>query len=100
MTPKLRQICGCALCMIPKDIQIDLNGFITRPAKYLQQKYFWIHTRNCLFITTIDAHYKDIVFLYGEYLHATIKNSAQCITFLPIKPNNMIHIKCALSFFY
>ena len=29
MYPKLRQICGCELCIIPKDIQIGLNIFIT-----------------------------------------------------------------------
>ena len=28
MTSKLRQICGCELFIIPKDIQIDLNIFI------------------------------------------------------------------------
>ena len=27
MTPKLRQICGCALFIIPKDMQIYLNRF-------------------------------------------------------------------------
>ena len=35
----------------------------------------------------------------GEYLHATIKDTDQCIiTCLPIKPNNMINIKCDLGF--
>ena len=29
MTPKLRQICGCELCIIPKDMQIYLNIFRT-----------------------------------------------------------------------
>ena len=29
MTPKLRQICRCELCIIPKDIHIDLNIFRT-----------------------------------------------------------------------
>ena len=37
------------------------------------------------------------MFWYGECLHATIKDAAQCITCLSIKPNNMIHIKCALG---
>ena len=27
ITPRLRQICGCELCMIPKGINIDLNIF-------------------------------------------------------------------------
>ena len=34
----------------------------------------------------------------GEYLHDTIKYSAQCITFISIKPKDTIHIKCALDF--
>ena len=34
----------------------------------------------------------------GEFLHATIKDAAQCIPCLPIKPKNMIHINCALGF--
>ena len=42
--------------------------------------------------------YKDKLFSYGEILHATIKDSSQCITGLPIKEKKMIHIKCALVF--
>ena len=38
------------------------------------------------------------MFLYSECLHAVIKDAAQYITCLPIKPNNIIHIKCALAF--
>ena len=34
----------------------------------------------------------------GGCLHNTIKNAAQCITCLPIKPNNIINIKCDLFF--
>ena len=37
-------------------------------------------------------------FLDCECLHATIKDAVWCITFLHIKPNNMILIKCALGF--
>ena len=29
MPPKLRQICGCEICIIPKDMQIDLHIFRT-----------------------------------------------------------------------
>ena len=36
----------------------------------------------------------------GEFLHDTIKDAAQCITYLPIKPNNMININCDLCFCY
>ena len=37
ITPQLHQIFGCDICIIPKDMHIDLNGFITRPVTYLQQ---------------------------------------------------------------
>ena len=62
MTPKLRDICGCELCIIPKDMQIYLNIFRTRRVIYLQQKYVVRHKHNSLFSTTSNAHYKDIVF--------------------------------------
>ena len=29
MTPRLRQICGCDICIIPKDMHIDLDTFRT-----------------------------------------------------------------------
>ena len=79
-------------------MQIDLNIFRTRIVEYLQRKSFERHTRNSLFSSTSAAHWKAIVFIYGECLHDTIKYSAQCITCIPIKPNNMIHIKCDLGF--
>ena len=79
-------------------MQIDLNGFMTRLIIYLQQKYVVIHTQNILFSTTRDAHYKDTVFPDDEVLHATIKDADQCITCIPIKPKNMIHINCDLGF--
>ena len=77
MTPKLRQICGCELCIIPKDMQIYLNIFITIIVTDLQQKSFGRHTCNSLFITTSHVHYKDKVFPDVEILHATIKDAAQ-----------------------
>ena len=75
ITPKLRQICGCEVCIIPKDIHIDLNIFRTILVTYLQQKSVGSHTHNILFSTTSAAHYKYEVFPYGECLHATIKYS-------------------------
>ena len=33
----------------------------------------------------------------GESLHYNIKDAVQCISCTTIKPNNMIHINCALS---
>ena len=80
-------------------MQIYLNRFITRLATYLQQKPTGRNTHNSLFITKSAAHYKDKLFPYGEFLHATIKYAAQCITCLPIKPNNMIPIKFSLGFY-
>ena len=99
MTHKLRHICRCELCIIPKGMQIDLNRFITRLVTDLQQKSAVRHTRTSFFCTTSASHYKDIVFPDDECLHATIKDAAQCITCLSIKPNNMIHIKFDLVFF-
>ena len=46
-----------------------------------------------------DVHDKDKVFPDGEYLHATIKDTDQCITCLPIELDKVIHIKCDLGFF-
>ena len=73
MTPKLCQICGCELCINPKDIRIYLNRFQPRLVTYLQQKYVGRHKRNSLFFTTSDAHYKYKVFLDGECSYVTIK---------------------------
>ena len=56
------------------------------------------HTRNSLFSTTSSEHNKYTLFQDGEYLHATIKDAAQCITCIPIKPKNIIEIKCTLGF--
>ena len=56
MTPKLRQICGCELCIITKNMNNDLNISRTRPVKDFQQKYVGRHTGKILFITTSDAH--------------------------------------------
>ena len=100
MTPELRQICGCEICIIPKDMQIALN----RPRKifvtYLKHKYVGRHTCNSLFSTTSAEHYKDTNFPVGECLHANIKDAAQCITCITIKQNVMINIKRALGFWY
>ena len=74
---KLRHICGCEICIIPKDIQIDLNRFRTRLLTDLQNNYVGRHTHNILFSTTTAAHNKEKVFPDGEYLPDTIKYSAQ-----------------------
>ena len=98
MPPKIRQICGCDICIILKDVQIGFYIFRTRLVTYLQQKYVVRHTRNSIFITRIDAHYKYIVLPDGKCLCGTIKDAAQYITFLNIKLKNMVHIKCNLVF--
>ena len=98
MTPKLCQIFGCELCVITKYMLVGLNIFRTKIGIYLQQKYAMRHTGNSLFGTTSAAHYKDKLFTDDEFLHATIKDTDQCITCLPIKPNKMTYIKCDLDF--
>ena len=77
ITPKLRQVCGCEICIIPKDMQLGSNIFRTIPGIYLQHNSVWRHTHNSLFSTISATHYKDKVFPYGECLHATIKSAAQ-----------------------
>ena len=77
MTPILRQICGCELCIITKDIHIDLNRFRTNIVSDLQQESFGTHEHKISYINTSDSHYNSKVFLDGECLHASIKYIAQ-----------------------
>ena len=56
MTPKMRQICGCEIFIIPKYMPIDLNISITRLVSYLQHNYVGRHKHNSLF-GTISATY-------------------------------------------
>ena len=58
MIPILCQICGCAFCIISKDIKIYLNRFRTNIVTDLQQNYAGRHTRNSACITTSPTHYK------------------------------------------
>ena len=39
------------------------------------------------------------MFLYGEFVHADIKDVASFIYYTPIKQKNIIHINCALGIF-
>ena len=98
MTPKLRQIFRYEVCIIPKDMKIYLNRFRTILVTDLHQKYVGSHKHNSLFSTTSASYYKYNMLTYGEFLYANIKDADQCITCLHIKPNNMVHIKCALGF--
>ena len=54
-TPNLRHICGCELCIIPKDVTIDLNVFIKRLVKDLQKKYVVYLVLQILHITEIKG---------------------------------------------
>ena len=65
-TPKLLHICRCELCIITKDMQIDLNISRTINVTNLQQKYIWRHTCNSLFSTKSAVHDKDRLFPDGE----------------------------------
>ena len=67
MTPKLRQICGCEICIITKDMNIDLNIYRTRLVINLKHKYVVIHTHNNLFSTKSSANYKYKVFPDGDF---------------------------------
>ena len=73
MTPKLSRICGCNLCTITKDMQIDLNRFRTDLLIDLKHKYIGRHILNSSFSTTRAAQYKDKVFTEVEFLYANIK---------------------------
>ena len=99
MNPKLRQICRCELCTIPRDMHIYLNRYRIRLVTNLQQKYVGSHTRKFLFSSASAANYKHKVFTYGECLNATIKYFAHYITCIPVNPKYMIHIKYDLGFF-
>ena len=77
MTPKLHQICGCEICIIPKYMQIGLNILRTILVTNILHNYVGRHTCNSLFSYKSAANYKDKVFPYGECLHATIKDAAQ-----------------------
>ena len=79
-------------------MHIYLNTFIKNIVRYLQQKYVGRHKRNSAYSTTSDAHYKDKIFPYGVYLHATIKVADQTITCTSTKPNNIIQMKFSLDF--
>ena len=97
MTPRLRHICVCEFCTIPKEIQIGLNILRTRLLTDSQNNSVSRNTHSSLFIITSSAHNKDKI-SDGEVLHDTIKYADQCITCNPIKIENMINIKYDLGF--
>ena len=92
------QICGYELCIISKDIQIDLNLLITNIVTSLQQNSIGRHTHNSAYSSTSTAHYKGVCFPDSICLHANIKDSALSITCTPIKIKIIIHMNCDLGF--
>ena len=49
--PRLHQICGCDIFIIPKDMQIDLNRFRTNMVSDLKHKSVGKHTLNSAYST-------------------------------------------------
>ena len=93
----LRQIFRCDICIIPNYMQIDLNIF-RKVVSALQQKYVERHTWKVAYNTTIDVHYKEKLLPDVECLRDTTKDTDQLIACTPIKPKNIIYMKCALVF--
>ena len=58
MTPRLRQIFGCELCIIYKDMKICLNIYILKLASDLQQTSVGRGTKNSNYIPTSAENYK------------------------------------------
>ena len=58
------------------------------------------HTCKISFSYQSAAYYKEEVFPDDEFLHATVKYAAHCISCTAIKPKNIINMKCALGFCY
>ena len=58
MNIRLRQICGCKICIIPKYMQIVLNRFITNIASFLQQGSNWRnkHTTRIKCFQMVDVY--------------------------------------------
>ena len=56
INPKSIHICGCELCIIPKDMQTILNKPRTRNVTYLKHSYVGRHTHTRLFSTISDAY--------------------------------------------
>ena len=61
-TPKLRYICGCNVCIIPKDVHIDLNIFRTNLVIGLQQRYIRRYTRNSSYSTKRSSRCEENIF--------------------------------------
>ena len=72
MTPILRQICGCGICIAPKGIQIDLNIF--------RKIFYQIFNRNMV-----------------GYAHATVHIVLQVLLIKKIKCFQMVNFYMLLS---
>ena len=62
MTPKLHQICGCKIFVIPKDMHINLNRLRTILVTDLHHESVGRYKSNSIFSTTSAAQYKWICF--------------------------------------
>ena len=81
MTSILRQICECEICIITKDIQIDLIRSRTKIITFLQHKSVERYKFNIPYSTISAARYKEKVFPYGEILHDNIKYAYPVLLF-------------------
>ena len=59
MNPRLRQICGCEIFTIPKNIYIDLNIFKRNFVSDLKQKPVVRNTHTSVYSTTSSEHNKE-----------------------------------------
>ena len=62
MTPKLHQICGCKIFVIPEDMHINLNRLRTILVTDLHHESVGRYKSNSIFSTTSAAQYKWICF--------------------------------------
>ena len=99
MTPRLLHICGCEICIIPKYNNISLNKFRQKLVTFLKCISVGRHTHNIAYSNTRVLYYNDKVFPVGECLHDTNKDVYKSSVCYPIKPKNIIHMKCDLLFF-
>ena len=69
MTPKLRQISGCELWIIPKNMDIGLNKFIPRIVIYLQKSLLEdIHSTVYLILQLINNTKKNCLEMVNFYV--------------------------------
>ena len=98
MTPRLREICGCEKCIIPKALHKVLLKFRTNHLKHLQTLVEQSRTRNQQQIQQRLTMYQNQAFPNDEPLHATLKQAAAVICCPAPNDKNIIKMHCALRF--